>query len=136
MANSTFQFKIVTPEGKVYEDTVERVTLPTAAGEITVLKKHTPLVTKVVPGRLVTEHDGRTDSLAIADGFLEVRESGEVVLLADTAQKSEEIDAAEAKDAMQRAKENLNEGELSEVEYEKMNARMQWEQARVRAASR
>lgn len=136
MANSTFQFKIVTPEGKVCEDTVERVTLPTAAGEITVLKKHTPLVTKVVPGRLVTEHDGRTDSLAIADGFLEVRESGEVVLLADTAQKSEEIDAAEAKDAMQRAKENLNEGELSEVEYEKMNARMQWEQARVRAASR
>ncbi len=99
--------QIITPERIVFaEEDIESVTLPGIEGEMTILPQHAPLMTELRPGALVYRRSGEETDVALAGGFLEVRDD-KVVILADTAERSEEIDAARAEEARQRAAERL-----------------------------
>jgi F-type H+-transporting ATPase subunit epsilon len=87
---------------------VDIVIAPGVEGELGILPQHTPLVTMLVPGELRVRRGGQEVSLFVSGGFLEVRPD-KVVVLADTAERVEEIDVARAEEARRRAEERLRE---------------------------
>jgi len=106
--------QIITPERVVFSvGGVESVTLPGAEGELTVLPSHAPLMTALKPGPVVVRRGGEDMDVALSGGFLEVRDD-RVVVLADAAERSDEIDAARAEAARERARAALaaREGEI------------------------
>jgi len=100
------QLDIVTPEKKVFSDTVDNVYLPGADGEIGVLPMHAGLVTALKPGELRYLHKGQVVTLAIGSGFAEVTQT-KVTVLTDMALGEAEIDEQSAEAAIQRAQEKL-----------------------------
>ena len=105
MFDKFIQFEIVTPKRVVLKDEILQITLPTRAGEITVLPNHIPLVSSLVPGVVhVKKKNGEDEVISISGGFLEVLKD-KVVILADTAERAEEIDLARAEEGRRRAEE-------------------------------
>jgi F-type H+-transporting ATPase subunit epsilon len=99
--------EIITPERVVFsEEGVESVTLPGSEGELTILPRHAPLMTALAPGALTLRKGGEETDIALSGGFLEVRQD-KVVILADTAERSDELDAARAEEARRRALDRL-----------------------------
>src|SRR3954451_8090205 len=106
--------EIITPERVVFEeDGVDSVTLPGVEGQLTVLPRHAPLMTALQPGPLYFRKAGSEIDVALSGGFLEVRDD-RVTILADTAERSDEIDAERAQEARDRAAARLStrEGEI------------------------
>ena len=101
------QLDIVTPEKKVFSDSVDNVYLPGADGEIGVLPMHAGLVTALKPGELRYLHNGQVVTLAIGSGFAEITQS-KVVVLTDMALGEAEIDEQSAEEAIKRAQEKLH----------------------------
>ncbi len=98
---------IVTPEAIVYDDEIDRVTLPTLDGEITILQNHIPLITQIAPGELSIFHkSGKTDHFATGGGFAEITGST-VSVLVDLAQEATAIDEKVVEEARKRAQEAL-----------------------------
>ena len=129
----TFHFKIASPERVVFEEEVFSVSLPTEIGEITILPHHIPLIINVVAGEIVARNNSQIFSLAVSGGFLEITPN-EVTLLADTAERAEEIDEARAEEARKRAQQLLTEKNKDAVEYATLAAKIQKELARLRVA--
>lgn len=126
-------FKIVTPQGVAYEDEIEQITLPTAAGEITVLPNHTPLVSLLVPGEMTVKKEKNTVHFAVAHGVVEIRSQSKVVVLSDTAQRAEEIDIEQAQSARIRANKMLEEKEnINDVDYARFRALLDSELNRIK----
>ena len=98
---------IVTPEKKVFSDTVDNVYLPGADGEMGILPQHAGLVTALKPGELRYLHNGKVEKLAIGSGFAEVTQS-KVIVLTDMALGEAEIDEVTAEEAIKRAQEKLH----------------------------
>jgi F-type H+-transporting ATPase subunit epsilon len=98
--------EIVTPEARVYADTVETVVIPTVEGEIGILPGHIPLLTQVEAGELRVAKNGKTELLAVGNGFAEI-DGDRVSILTESAITEEKIDEAAAEKAMQRAQEAL-----------------------------
>src|SRR5436305_15289295 len=103
---ATFKLEIVTLEEKIYSEDVEMVTLPGSEGELGVYPKHVRLLTTVVPGELRVLTDGRERSLAMGEGFVEIKADA-VSVLTDMALESEQIDFAATEAAVDRAKAAL-----------------------------
>jgi F-type H+-transporting ATPase subunit epsilon len=103
---------IVTPEKKVFSDSVDNVYLPGTDGEIGVLPLHAGLVTALKPGELRYLHHGQVVTLAIGSGFAEITQT-KVVVLTDMALGESEIDELSAEEAIQRAQEELHNVEHS-----------------------
>jgi F-type H+-transporting ATPase subunit epsilon len=100
--------QIVTPERVVFsEENVDSVTVPGADGELTILPSHAPLMTLLQPGALTLRRNNDENDIALSGGFLEVRDD-ELVILADTAERSEEIDQQRAEEARVRAADRLS----------------------------
>ena len=99
---------IVTPERKVFSDTVENVYVPGADGEMGILQMHAALVTVLQAGELRYLKDGKTEELAIGNGFAEVTQE-KVTILTDVAFQEDEIDEAKVEEAMERAQKALDE---------------------------
>jgi F-type H+-transporting ATPase subunit epsilon len=119
---STINFKIVTPEGVAYADSVVQITMPTASGEITILPNHAPLITLLRFGEMIIskEENGGLYPVhfAVARGVVEVRQGSEVVVLADSADRAEDIDMERAEEARRRAEKALRSKEaLSDHEF-------------------
>src|SRR3954451_24388304 len=98
--------EIVTPEARVYSDTIETVVIPTVEGEVGILPGHIPLLTQVEHGELRAMKDGQTKSLAVSGGFAEV-EDDRVHILAEHAITEEKIDEAAVENALKRAEQEL-----------------------------
>jgi len=98
--------EIVTPEARVYSDTVDTVVIPTVEGEIGILPGHIPLLTQVGAGELRVLKNGKTELLAVGNGFAEI-DGDKVSILAESAIAEEKIDVDAAEKAMQRAQEAL-----------------------------
>jgi F-type H+-transporting ATPase subunit epsilon len=98
--------EIVTPEARVYSDTVESVVIPTVDGEIGILPGHIPLLTQVADGELRITKNGRNDTLVVGDGFAEIH-GDKVSILAENAIEESKIDESAVEQAMQRAQEAL-----------------------------
>ena len=101
-----FQLDIVTPEKKIFSDTVDNVYLPGADGEMGILPSHAGLVTALQAGELRYLHQGQVVGLAIGSGFAEVTQT-KVVVLTDSALGESEIDEAQVEEALKRAQEKL-----------------------------
>ncbi len=97
---------IVTAERQVYSDEVDVIVAPGIEGELAILPHHAPLMTTLQPGELRVKQGGEEFSLAVSGGFLEVRPD-RVTILADAAERAEEIDIARAEEAKLRAEEQL-----------------------------
>lgn len=125
--------KIITPEREIFSDSVEQVTLPSVDGEITVLPAHIPLVSILRAGEVVIKKGGETIPLAVSGGMIKVT-GEEVVILADTAERVEEIIEERAAEAHDRAKKLLEEKTFDANEFATIAAKMAKELARLKVA--
>jgi len=108
-AMAKLTFELTTPERIVEKKEVDGATLPTQEGEITVLPGHIPLVGNLRPG-VVTLHVGEErEYLAVSGGFIEVQPDGRLIVLADTAERAEELDMEKIEEARERARKALEE---------------------------
>ena len=105
---SPIKLDVVTAERVVFSDEVDVILVPGIEGQLGVLPHHTPLMTMLKPGELLVRKNGEEFSLVITGGFLEVRPD-RVIVLADAAERVEEIDVARAEEARRRAQERLKE---------------------------
>ena len=100
------KLEIVTPEKKVFEGTVDSVTVPTANGEIGIFPNHAPLISALKPGILTLASKGSAEKMVVSGGFVEVS-SNKVSVIADIAETSEEIDVNAAKESRDDAVKTL-----------------------------
>ena len=148
-AENMITFEIATPERVVYTDEVESITLPTKEGEITVLPNHIPLVSVLVPGALTLRKGGQEQYLAVSGGFIEVQpaqisptekfQSGKpgtrVVVLADTAERAEELTLEAIEKAREDARRVLEEKRtLDEESFTLAAVALERELARLKVA--
>ena len=99
--------EIVTPEARVYEDTVDSVVLPTTSGEINILPGHIPLVTEIQAGEIIVSKSGEGgQSLAISKGFAQCV-GDKISVLAENAIHIDEIDESAVEEAQKRAEDSL-----------------------------
>jgi len=101
-----FQLEIVTPEKQVVSDTAEEVQIPGKKGYLGVLPGHAPLITELSVGEIIYRKGGLTSYLSVAWGFAEVLPA-KVTILAEAAERPEEIDVDRAQEARKRAEERL-----------------------------
>lgn len=127
-------FSLITPEREVFSGDALSVTLPTASGEIQILQGHAPLVSLLRAGEVRVAHDGKETTLAVSGGYIEVRPDSNVIVLAETAERAEEIDMGRAEAARERAAALLSEKVRDEVEYANVIGLVEKEMARVRVA--
>ena len=98
--------EIVTPEARVYSDTIDTVVLPTVEGEIGILPGHIPLLTQINDGELRVTKGGQTHWLAVSGGFVQV-DGDKVSVLAEHAITEEKIDETAVETALRRAEAQL-----------------------------
>lgn len=102
------KFEIVTAERLVYSEDVDIVIAPGIEGQLGILPNHAPLLTMLQPGELVVRKEGEEAAMFVSGGFLEVMQN-RVTVLADVAERAEEIDVVRAEEARRRAEERLRE---------------------------
>ena len=129
-------FQIVTPEKITYRDDVDSITLPTQMGEITVLPNHTPLISSLKSGEAIIKKDGEEFSIAISGGFLQIQPKNKVVVLADAAERAEEISEERAQEARKRAEDILKEKRLDKAELATAAAALEKSLIRLKVARR
>ena len=98
--------EIVTAERVVLSDDVDQINAPTKDGRVGILPRHAPLLTVLDLGQLDLIKNGTTTSLAVSGGFMEVLPN-RVTILADTAERADEIDEARAEAARRLAEERI-----------------------------
>jgi len=106
---------VVSPEGVIYQDTVDQISLPTPKGEITILPHHVSLFTKMTDGIINIVKGKKESIIATVGGFVEIID-GNVTILSDHAIKAENIQIAKAQEAKKRAEERMKKKE-SEVDF-------------------
>lgn len=100
---------VVSVERVVFSDDVDMVIAPGVEGVLGILPHHAPLMTALVPGEVIIRKAGQEDVyMAVGGGFMEVRPD-RVTILADSAEKAEEIDVERAEAARRRAEQLLKE---------------------------
>lgn len=103
---ATMRLEIITAEREVFADDVEVLVAPGIDGELGILPHHAPLMTALQPGEIMIRKDGQPTYLVVSGGFLEVM-GNRATILADTAERSDEIDEERARIAMENAQERL-----------------------------
>lgn len=122
--------EIVTPEKKVFDEAVESVTIPTTNGEIGVLPNHAPLISTLKPGILTVSTRGASERMAIAGGFVEVS-ANKVSILADSAEKADEVNVEAARAEREAAERILGAWNGTEEAFEIERERLEKAQARL-----
>jgi len=130
------KLEIITAERVVYSaDDVREVVLPGVEGELAILPKHAPLMTMLRPGIMRVIHEDREEELAVHGGFLEVRDD-RVTVLADAAERVEEIDIERAEAARRRAQELMAQRRRDEMEFSAAQAALQRALVRLKLVER
>lgn len=106
MADKNITVEIVTPERATYSEPADFVVVPGVEGYLGILPMHAPIVAGVDIGIIKVIAGGKELKFAVGGGFMEVNQD-KVVILADSAEKSDEIDVARAKAARERAEQRL-----------------------------
>src|SRR5215469_12261453 len=102
----TFQLEIVTPEKLVVKDVAEEMQIPGKKGYLGILPGHAPLITELGVGHISYRHGGDTHYFCVAWGFAEVLPD-KVTILAETAERGEDVDCERAQKAKERAEKRL-----------------------------
>ncbi len=109
MADKSFKLEIVTPKKIVFSGDVTSFSAPGVVGGFQVLKSHAPLLSNIAIGEVkLVDQSGTESRYATSGGFVEVHENT-VMLLAETAERSDEIDVERAESARDRARKRLTE---------------------------
>ena len=124
---------ITTPEKIVYQETVEEIVLPTLQGEIGILPNHIPLVSILSAGEIRIKKQSETTLMAVSAGFIEVKNNN-ITILADTAEKAEEIDEQRAQAGRERALKLMQERGTDDVGLASAQAALAKELARLKVA--
>lgn len=106
---------VVSPEGIIYQDTVDEISLPTPKGEITILPHHISLFAKMSDGIVNIKKGSKESIIATVGGFVEV-DNGNVTILSDHLVKAENIQAAKAQEAKKRAEDVMKRKE-SDIDF-------------------
>jgi F-type H+-transporting ATPase subunit epsilon len=127
--------EIVTPERSLVNEQVDEVQLPGAEGYFGVLPGHTPLLATLQVGELWYRIGQEKHYLAVAFGFVEVLPD-RVTVLAQVAERSQEIDVARAEASRQRAEARVARGPRGDVDFERARIALQRALVRIQVASR
>ena len=131
----SIRLEIVTPERVIYSDEVDAVVVPGVEGQLGILPHHAPLMTMLQAGELKVRKGGEEIYFAIFGGFLEVRPD-RVIVLADAAERAEEIDVGRAEEAKRRAEQQMTNRVLSEVEKARVEAALRRSLIQLKVAER
>lgn len=131
---ATIRLQVVTPERVVLEDDADIVIARGAEGDLGILHGHEPLITPLDIGELMYRKDGAENVVAVSGGFLEVRPD-KVIVLADVAERSEDIDEQRAQAARDRAEAEVRERQGTEMAAA-AEASLQRALLRIRVAGR
>lgn len=132
--SSRIKFKIITPEKTVFEEEVLQATLPVADGEVTILPNHRSYIASLKAGEICLRRESGDACIAVSGGFIEFNQNN-LIVLADTAERAEEIDIERAEEARKRAEELKKERiEMDDSEYAKVAAAIEKELARIKVA--
>jgi F-type H+-transporting ATPase subunit epsilon len=104
------QVELLTAEGHVLSQEADFVVAPGVEGDLGVLPRHIPLLTPLRTGEIMVRNNGHEDFFFVAGGFLEVMPD-KVVILADVAERAEDIDEAAAEQARKAAQDALAQDE-------------------------
>ncbi len=130
----TFQLEIVTPDKMIVRDTAEEAQIPGSDGFLGVLPGHAPLITELSAGELSYRKGANTYRFAVAWGFAEVLPD-RVTILAETAERAEEIDIKRAQADKKRAEQGLADGK-SEEDFIKAEGELKYADNRLEVANR
>jgi F-type H+-transporting ATPase subunit epsilon len=128
----TFQLEIVTPEKMVVKDSAEELQMPGKNGYLGILPGHAPLITELSAGELSYRNGGQTHRFAVAWGFAEVLPD-KVTVLAETAERADEIDVNRAQSDKKRAEEHLTNGK-TEDDFTKAEGQLKRAETRLEVA--
>ena len=128
----TFQLEIVTPEKMVVRDVAEEMQIPGKNGYLGILPGHAPLITEIAVGEITYRNNGYTHHLAVAWGFAEVLPD-KVTVLAETAERSEDIDVKRAEEAKKRAEGLLN-SSSPEIDFDRAGVALERAETRLKVA--
>ncbi len=128
------RLEIITGERVLFQGDVESVVAPGSEGELGVLPHHAAVMTMLQPGELFYTIDGAETSFALTGGFMEIR-GDHVVVLADAAERVDEIDEARAEEAVRRARERIA-ARVTDVDLERALQSLRRAQIRVQTVQR
>ncbi|MEK6334823.1 MAG: F0F1 ATP synthase subunit epsilon [Acidobacteriota bacterium] len=128
------QLEVVTPERRVLSEQVNSVTVPGRSGEMGILPGHAPLISELQTGVLSYNEDGTVFQLHVSGGFVEVTDD-RVSVLAEIAERPEEIDAARARQARERTEKQLSAWSGTEEDFEKARAKLERSVVRLQLTS-
>ena len=131
----TFTLEVVTPLRRVVHETVNEAQIPVKGGYIGVLPGHTPLLAEMGIGELSFRVGSRTFSCTAIGGFVEVL-SGRVIVLADAAERAEEINVARAEAARDRAQKRMANTNDPNIDWKRAEAALQRAQVRLQVAAK
>jgi F-type H+-transporting ATPase subunit epsilon len=125
--------EIVTSDRTVYDGPVDMVTVPGGGGEMGILPNHAPVLSTLRPGELRVKVGGDTQLFAIGGGFVDIH-NNRVIILADSAERADEIDMARAEAARVRAQDMLKNPPPNKEELLKLEAAYRRSEVRLRVA--
>ncbi|MFY9843644.1 MAG: F0F1 ATP synthase subunit epsilon [Terriglobales bacterium] len=128
----TFQLEIVTPSRLLVKEAAEEAQIPGASGYLGILPGHAPLITELAVGVITYKASGATHSLSVAWGFMEVLPD-KVTILAEAAERPDEIDVSRAQKSKERAEERLKSND-PEVDYTRAEDALQRAETRLNVA--
>ena len=126
--------EVVTPERRVLSEPVNSVTVPGRNGEMQILPGHAALISELKTGVLAYSQDGTTQQLHVSGGFVEVSDD-RVSILAEIAERPEEIDAARARLAREHTEKQLSAWSGTEEDFEKARVKLERSMVRLQLAS-
>jgi F-type H+-transporting ATPase subunit epsilon len=127
------KFEIVTPYGLVLSEEVDEVVCTGSEGEFGVLPGHTPFFTTLKIGMLAYKKGSETRFVFVSWGYAEVGPE-KVLVLADSAEKSDDIDVERAKAAFKRAEERLK--KIEEIDFSRAEASLERAAVRIQIAEK
>jgi F-type H+-transporting ATPase subunit epsilon len=128
------KLEVVTPERRVLSEPVNSVTVPGRNGEMQILPGHAALISELKTGVLAYSQDGATHQLHVSGGFVEVNDD-RVSVLAEIAERPEEIDAARARLAREHTEKQLSAWSGTEEDFEKARVKLERSMVRLQLAS-
>jgi len=132
---STIRVDIVSAEGEIHKGEAVMVFAPARMGEVGIAPRHAPMLTALKPGEVrIQDEDGNEKSFYVTGGMLEIQPN-QVTILADTALRGDQLDAAAALAAQKEAEEALK-GASEETDLARAQAELEEAQARYRAAQK
>ena len=129
---ATIRLDIVTAERLIYSEEINILVAPGIDGELGILPRHAPLLTALKPGEIRIVKDGEESYMAVSGGFMEVL-GNKITILADTAERVEEIDIQRAEEALKRAEERVV-SRTSDMDLERALASIRRSQVRLKVA--